>query len=157
MVYGYGVFFVFLLLFDIGLGLMFEGKDLVCECNILCILLDLLYLNEKGFDDIVVLFDVLLVVSYSCVYVVVFSLCNLIDWQFCVIVESWGFVGLNYVVGFLYFEGWCELMQGFDIMLCYLDYLLVYLGEDGVVLGLDYDGVQMFEDILDVLKLQNLI
>lgn len=72
IVFGDGVFFVFLFMLDCGVGLIVLGKDLIVECDVLGIIVDLLYLNEKGFDDVVVIIKCFLVVIYFNVYVVIF-------------------------------------------------------------------------------------
>ncbi|HIC66867.1 MAG: dipeptidase [Paracoccus sp. (in: a-proteobacteria)] len=155
--YGEGVPFAYPAGPDIGAGLTPQGRDLVRECNVLRIMLDLSHLNEAGFDDVARLSDAPLVASHSCVHAICPSARNLTDRQLQVIRDSGGLVGLNYASSFLREDGKRLPLKGFDTILRHLDRLLAVLGEDGVGLGSDFDGALMPEELADAAALPALI
>lgn len=155
--YGHGVPFAFPSSPDTGEGLTDKGRELVRECNQLRIMLDLSHLNEAGFNDIASLSDAPLVASHSCVHALSESSRNLTDRQLKVIAESGGLVGLNYASSFLREDGKRLPLEDLDVMIRHLDYLLKYLGEDGVALGSDFDGALMPKDLPDAAAVPTLI
>lgn len=77
--FGSGVNGLFFGSLDIGSGLIVLGIDLIKQVNVLKMQIDVFYMNEKVFWDIVYYLMLLLVVIYFNVYVLCLQLCNLID------------------------------------------------------------------------------
>lgn len=155
--YANGVPFAFPSSPDTGEGLTEAGKDLVRECNLLRIMLDLSHLNEAGFNEVAEISDAPLVASHSCVHALCESSRNLTDRQMQIIADSEGLVGLNFSSSFLRHDGKREPLEDFDVMLQHLDHMLDILGEDGVALGSDFDGAVMPRNLSDASALPNLI
>lgn len=142
---------------DIGAGLTSLGIELVRHCNQLGVLVDLSHLNWKGFLDVAKHSNAPLVATHSNVHSLSAHARNLNDEQLTIIKASSGMVGLNFATAFLRADGKMLPEVGLDQMLRHLDYLLEFLGEDGVGLGSDFDGAQMPENIVDCGGLQVLV
>jgi membrane dipeptidase len=98
-----------------------------------------------------------LIATHSNVHELCPSPRNLTASQLAAIAESNGIVGLNFGIGFLHFEGKRDGLLPLDTMCRHLDALLEVLGEDGVALGSDFDGIQISDHIRDCAGLPNLI
>lgn len=149
--FGCGVPFKFPSTPDIGAGLSKQGKALVAECNQRKMLIDLSHLNEKGFWDVAKHSNAPLVATHSNAHQLCPSPRNLTDKQLKAIAKSGGVVGLNFAPCFLVEDGMLQSDVPLDILLNHINYLVDHLGEDGVVLGSDFDGVMMPDEIGDVL------
>lgn len=152
-----GVPFAFPASPDIGGGLTARGRDLIKWCNELRIMVDLAHLNEAGFRDIAALSTAPLVSTHTAAHHIAPSSRNLTDDQLRMIAESGGLVGLNFATGFLRPDGRRQPFAGFDLFLRHLDHLLMFLGEDGVALGSDFDGALMADALSDAADLPKLI
>ncbi len=135
---------------DIGPGLTAAGKDLVRLSDEMGVMIDLSHLNAAGFRDVAALSTKPLVATHSNVHAISPSTRNLTDWQLAAIRDSGGVVGLNYAVVFLRPDGAANADTGLDVMMRHLDALLEAVGEDGVVLGSDFDGARIPAAIGDV-------
>ena len=98
-----------------------------------------------------------LIATHSNVHELCPSPRNLTALQLAAIAESNGIVGLNFGIGFLHFEGKRDRLLSLDTMCRHLDALLEILGEEGVALGSDFDGIQVSDHITDCSGLPNLI
>ena len=147
--FGEGVPFRFPSTPDIGGGLTSLGVELIHRCNELGILVDLSHLNWKGFLDVAKHSSAPLVATHSNVHALCTHARNLTDEQLAIIKASSGMVGLNYATAFLRTDGKMLPDVPLEQMLRHLDYLLNFLGEDGVGLGSDFDGAEMPEIIGD--------
>lgn len=140
-IFGNGVPFDFPGSPDIGPGLTAKGLELVRRCNQMGILIDLSHLNEKGFWDVAAKSEKPLVATHSNIHNLCPSRRNLTDKQLAAIAESKGLVGLNYAIGFLREDGDKKRRDtGLDVMLRHIEYMVEWLGEEGVALGSDFDG-----------------
>lgn len=142
---------------DQGKGLTEAGKELIRFCNKKKMLIDLSHLNEKGFWEVAKISDKPLVATHSNVHALCPSPRNLTNLQLSAIAETNGVVGLNFGIGFLHSEGKQDKNLHPDTMCAHLDSLLEILGEDGVALGSDFDGIQISNHIADCSGLPNLI
>lgn len=142
---------------DIGPGLSGAGKDLVRLCDEMGVMIDLSHLNAAGFRDVAALSRKPLVATHSNVHAISPSTRNLTAWQLAAIRDSGGVVGLNYAVVFLRPDGSANADTGLDVMVRHLDALLEAVGEDGVVLGSDFDGARIPAAIGDVTGVPRLI
>ena len=156
-IFAEGVDFSFPSTPDQGGGLTQAGKELVRFCNEKQILIDLSHLNEAGFWEIANISDMPLIATHSNVHELCPSPRNLTASQLAAIAESNGIVGLNFGIGFLHLEGKRDRLLPLDTMFRHLDALLEVLGEDGVALGSDFDGIQISDHIRDCAGLPNLI
>lgn len=156
-IFGEGVPFRFPSTPDIGGGLTSLGVDLVHRCNELGILVDLSHLNWKGFLDVAKHSNAPLVATHSNAHTLCTHARNLSDEQLTIIKASAGMVGLNFATAFLRPDGKMLPDVSLDQMMRHLDYLLNFLGEDGVGLGSDYDGAEMPEIIADCSGLPKLV
>lgn len=135
---------------DIGAGLTELGKTLVAECNRRRMLIDLSHLNEKGFWDVADLSTAPLVATHSNAHHLCPSPRNLTDKQLKAIADSGGVVGINFAPCFLAADGLLQSTVPLSTILAHTNYLVDHLGEDGVALGSDFDGIMMPEEIRDV-------
>ena len=156
-IFAEGVNFTFPSTPNQGSGLTEIGKELVRFCNKKQILIDLSHLNEAGFWEIANISDMPLIATHSNVHELCPSPRNLTALQLAAIAESNGIVGLNFGIGFLHFEGKRDRLLSLDTMCRHLDALLEVLGEEGVALGSDFDGIQVSDHITDCSGLPNLI
>ncbi len=142
---------------DTGPGLTDAGRELVRACNRLGILIDLSHLNEKGFWDVAALSDAPLVATHSNAHALTPSTRNLTDRQLDAIRESGGLVGLNFGVYDLR-DDWDDNPDtSIATMIGHIDHLVAHLGIDGVVLGTDFDGTRIPNEIGDAAGLPKLI
>lgn len=148
--FGHGVPFRYPSDAETGEGLTNAGKDLVRECNLLGIMLDLSHLNAAGVRDIAKISDAPLVATHSNCHAISPHARNLTDDQLAVIKDSDGMVGLNFAVAFLRPDGQMKTDVGLDVMMRHLDHLITHLGEDRVGLGSDFDGAQVPDTIGDI-------
>ena len=142
-IFGEGVPFRYPSSPDTGSGLTELGEELVRRCNHMSIMLDLSHLNAAGFHDVARLSTAPLVATHSNAH----SLCaharNLTDEQLEIMRASGGMVGLNFASAFLRQDGRMLTDVPVEQMLRHIDYLIEWMGEDGVGLGSDFDGAQV--------------
>ena len=155
-IFGHGVPFSFPSSPDTGPGLTSLGKELVKICNEKKILIDLSHLNEKGFWDVENLSTRPLMVTHSNSYELCQHSRNLTNTQLQAIKESKGIVGVNFATGFLRPDGQMKSDTSLDLIVKHADYLIKYLGEEGVAIGSDFDGAVVPEKIKDLGRINNL-
>lgn len=155
--FGEGVPFRFPATPDIGAGLTEAGLELIRRCNEKGILIDLSHLNRKGFDDVARTSRHPLVATHSNAHALCAHARNLTDEQLEQIRASGGMVGLNYASAFLREDGRMISDVPLEQMLRHLDYLIEFLGEDGVGLGSDFDGAEIPDVIGDASGLPRLV
>ena len=148
--FGHGVPFQFPASPDIGPGLTEHGKALIAECNRRKVLIDLSHLNEKGFWDVASISSSPLVATHSNAHTLCPSPRNLTDNQLKAIAKSGGVVGVNFAPCFLAENGMLSSSVSLEVLIAHVNYLVRVVGEDGVALGSDFDGVMMPDEIGDV-------
>ena len=153
---GYGVPFRYPSTGDIGAGLTDFGKEMVKVQNHFNMVIDLSHLNEAGFWDVAKISDAPLVATHSNAYAICPHARNLTDKQLAAIRASAGMVGLNFGCAFIRADGQMRSDVTIDDMLRHLDYLIEHVGEDGVGIGSDFEGVLLPELIKDVVGLKAL-
>ena len=139
-IFGQGVPFRYPSDGDIGAGLSDAGRALVARCNALKVLIDLSHLNAAGVRDVAEISDAPLVATHSNPHAVAPHARNLTDDQLTMIAGSGGVAGLNFETTFLRPDGRPNREVPTDMVMRHLDYMLQHLGEEGVVIGSDYDG-----------------
>ena len=150
-IFAHGVPFNFPDTPDIGSGLTDQGKAFVKTCNELGIMLDMSHLNMKGFYDIASISDAPLVCTHSNAHACCPSPRNLVDAQLDEIKRTNGVTGINYHKGFLRQDGKAHLETSLTEMVRHAAYIADRIGVDHVVLGSDFDGALMPEDLGTVL------
>ncbi|UOR10766.1 dipeptidase [Halobacillus amylolyticus] len=135
---------------DIGAGLTESGKSLVRECNQLGIMLDLSHLNEKGFWDVAEISDAPLVATHSNAHTISPISRNLTDKQLDAIAESNGVVGVTYAVNMLRPDGKLNTDTPLEEIVKHIDYIASRIGIEHVVLGSDFDGTTLPDELGDV-------
>ncbi|HEY4387303.1 MAG TPA: dipeptidase, partial [Ktedonobacteraceae bacterium] len=143
---------------DTGPGLTAAGRELVRACNRLGIMLDLSHINEQGFWDVARLSDAPLVVTHSAVHALCASTRNLTDRQLEAIKASEGIVGLNFEIANMREDAHKDANTPLSVMVRHIDYLVEYLGIDGVGFGSDFDGgITAAQELKDVTGLPKLV
>lgn len=134
-----------------GGGLTHFGMDLVKECNRLGIVIDVAHLASAGVKDVLKLSDSPVVATHANWP----HPRNLTDAQLEGIARKGGVVGATPVPPFL---GEDEIHSNLSVLLDHIDYMVSVMGEDGVGLGLDSDGLgdMRVEGLEDISKLPNL-
>jgi len=138
-----------------GGGLTQFGRDLVKECNRLGIVLDLSHLAPRGVEDVLALADGPVIVTHADCFALWPHPRNLTDAQLEAIAKTGGFVGFCPVPLFL---GENEQRSDLSTLLDHVDHMLSVMGEDGIGLGMDFDGMEESRviGIEDVSMLPNL-
>jgi membrane dipeptidase len=138
-----------------GGGLTNFGVDVVKECNRLGILIDIAHLAPAGVDHVLEISEAPIVATHANCYDLWSHPRNLTDAQLEAVAENGGVVGVTPVPSFL---GDHENEADLSELLDHVDHMIEVMGEDGVGLGLDFDGVgeMRTRDIEDVSKLPNI-
>jgi membrane dipeptidase len=121
-----------------GGGLTNFGVDVVKECNRLGILIDVAHLAPAGVADVLELSEAPIVATHANCHSLWPHPRNLTDEQLEAIAATGGVVGATAVPPFL---GEDTLHSDLSVLLDHVDYMVGVMGEDGVGLGLDFDGV----------------
>ena len=156
-IFAHGVPFSFPRSPDTGPGLTPIGKELIKICDEKKILIDLSHLNEKGFWDVANLSSRPLIATHSNSHQLCQHSRNLTNTQLKAIKESKGIVGINFATGFLRPDGQMDPNTSLDIIIAHCDYLINFLGEEGVAIGSDFDGAVIPSTIKDLSGINVLI
>jgi membrane dipeptidase len=127
------------------------GMDLVKECNRLGIVIDVAHLAPAGVKDVLKLSDSPVVATHANWP----HPRNLTDAQLEGIARKGGVVGATPVPPF---SGEDEMHSHLSVLLDHIEHMVSVMGEDGVGLGLDSDGLgdMRVEGLEDISKLPNL-
>jgi len=138
-----------------GGGLTNFGVAVVKECNQLGILIDIAHLAPAGVDHVLELSEAPIVATHACCHELWAHPRNLTDKQLEAVAKNGGVVGVTPVPPFL---GDHEEEADLSELLDHVDHMIAVMGEDGVGLGLDFDGVgeMRTRGIEDVSKLPNI-
>ena len=141
----------------IDYGLTDFGKEVISNMNDIGMLIDISHLNEKGFWEVCDITRKPIIASHSNVYEVCSHKRNLNKEQLKAIRELDGVVGLNIYPRFVK-KGENIVI---DDLMKHIDYMMNILGEDKIVLGCDYDGIDTaptgLEDVSELNSLFNKI
>ena len=155
--FGCGVPFKYPASPNIGPGLTEAGKELVCACNDLGIMLDLSHLNEQGFGDVAKLSAVPLVATHSAAHTLTPRTRNLTDEQLDAIGDSNGVVGVTFAIHDLRPDGKLEEDVPLAALVRHIDYIAQRIGIDHVAFGSDFDGATIPKELGDVTGLPRLL
>jgi membrane dipeptidase len=122
-----------------GGGLTQFGRELVKECNRLGIILDLSHLAPRGVEDVLDMAEGPVVVTHANCQALWPHPRNLADRQMEAIARTGGFVGFSPVPLFL---GENQDRNDLSTLLDHVDHMFSVMGEDGVGLGMDFDGME---------------
>lgn len=142
---------------DTGPGLTTAGKELVCECNRLGILIDLAHINEKGFWDVASINKAPLVVTHTDVHALLPSTRNITDAQIDAIGATNGVIGLNFEPMQIGLDGKPTSDVPLTALVRHVDYIVNRIGVDHVAFGSDFDGTNMPSELKDAAGYQKLI
>jgi membrane dipeptidase len=139
-----------------GGGLTHFGVELVQECNRLGIIIDIAHLARAGVQDVLELSELPVVATHANAYAVWPHPRNLTDAQLESIASKGGVVGVNALPHHLGSED--EMHGPLSLILDHIDHMVSVMGEDGVGIGMDFDGMgeRRTEGMEDVSKLPNL-
>jgi len=135
-----------------GGGLTQFGAKLVKECDHIGVVIDVAHLSPAGFDDVLEISENPIVASHANCYTLWQHPRNLTDAQLEAIAKTRGVVGVTPVPTFL---GENDMHNTLPVLVDHIDHMVKVMGEDGVGLGLDFDGVgdRRVEGIEDASKL----
>ncbi|MBF7687125.1 dipeptidase [Acinetobacter rathckeae] len=123
-----------------GLGLTELGQTWVLACEERSMLVDVSHMNEQAFWQTQQCLTQPIVATHSNVHAICPQARNLLDTQLIAVKASGGVVGVNFDTAFLRSDGKRNKDTPYEVMFAHLDYLLEYVGEQGVAFGSDYDG-----------------
>jgi len=139
-----------------GAGLTGLGVEFVNSCQAKGIIVDVSHLSERSFWDVFQLSYRPFIASHSNAKTVCNHPRNLSDEQIAAIIQSNGLIGLTYVPWFVAQQG--ASMKG---LLSHVEHMLSLGGENHLMLGSDFDGIDQYipglQQPKDVLKLQKLL
>ena len=120
-------------------GLTDYGVKAVKEMQKAGIAVDTSHLNERGFFDIFAKTNLPPMASHSCCRALRDHVRNLTDEQLRLLIQSGGYMGVNFYVPFLS-DGPCTL----DAVVCHIDHVCQMGGEKNVGFGSDFDGIDEY-------------
>lgn len=127
-------------------GITSFGKKVVAELERSNIIIDVSHLNEESFLDVAKIVSRPFVATHSNAYSVCSHRRNLKDDQIKAIRDVGGLIGLNFYVEFLGGDS----KKGIDFLIRHAEHFLKLKCEDVLVIGSDFDGAKMPDDILDI-------
>ncbi|MCR8656335.1 dipeptidase [Paenibacillus endoradicis] len=125
-----------------GSGLSSLGHDFVRKCNQLGITIDVSHLSEKSFWDVYHTSTEPIIASHSNVRAICDHPRNLTDEQIKAIIERDGLIGLTFVPWFVIEEE----MATIDDLIPHIDHILNLGGENHIMFGSDFDGIDKYID-----------
>jgi membrane dipeptidase len=132
-------------------GLTDIGISVVKQMNELGMLVDVSHLNEAGFKDVCRVSERPFIATHSNAYSVCKHPRNLNDYQLSCMAERECVAGINIYPPFVDEDNEGRL----DNILRHIDYMADRIGENNVVLGCDFDGIDVTpKDLTDVSKMQ---
>ncbi|GLX68559.1 dipeptidase [Paenibacillus glycanilyticus] len=123
-----------------GGGLTAQGKTFVAECDKLGILVDVSHLSERAFWDVADLASKTIIASHSNAKTLLNHPRNLTDDQIKAIIALQGLIGITYVPWFVA-EGDQVTV---DDVLRHVDHVGGLGGEQHIMLGSDFDGIDKY-------------
>jgi len=119
-------------------GLKPFGIEVVEQMNRLGIIIDVSHLSEGGFDDVAKHSKKPFVASHSNAKALCGHPRNLTDRQLKLLAESGGAAGVNFYSEFLRDN---SRYTNIEDIVRHVDHMVSVMGEDGVALGSDFDGI----------------
>ena len=141
---------------DIGEGLTDLGKKLVKKCDKMGIIVDLAHINEKGFFDVTEIYEKPLIVSHTGANELCRISRNLTDRQLQAVEDSNGVVGIYFAGEMLSKTAKLRKPQKLELIVQHIDYIADKFGIEHVVLGSDFDGCILPEDLKDCSEVQKI-
>ncbi|PZE22378.1 dipeptidase [Paenibacillus xerothermodurans] len=118
-------------------GLSLRGKSFVTQCNQLGMILDVSHLSTRSFWDVAAISTKPFVATHSNTAAICRHPRNLSDDQIRVLIEKDGRIGATFVPWFVSDKGAGSIAQ----LIKHIDHICALGGEQHVVLGSDFDGV----------------
>ncbi|MFF2482573.1 dipeptidase [Paenibacillus sp. NPDC058071] len=123
-----------------GGGLTGKGKRMVAECDRLGILVDVSHLSERAFWDVADAAERTIIASHSNAKAVLDHPRNLTDDQVKAIIALQGLLGVTFVPWFVADKA----SVGIDDVLRHVEHLCELGGENHIMLGSDFDGIDRY-------------
>lgn len=123
-----------------GGGLTAQGKTFVTECDKLGILVDVSHLSERAFWDVADLASRTIIASHSNAKTLLNHPRNLTDDQIRAIIALQGLIGITYVPWFVAVGEQVTV----DDVLRHIDHVGGLGGEQHIMLGSDFDGIDKY-------------
>jgi membrane dipeptidase len=142
---------------DIGGGLTDAGRNLVRACNERGIVIDCAHLTETGFWDVAETSSAPLVASHTGVHSLSRHSRNLTDEQIDAVADSDGVVGIGFLETVLSNEPDPEATATMADLVDHIEYVANHVGISHVVLGSDFDGARVSDDVGDVTGLPDVL
>ncbi len=142
---------------DTGDGLTDAGRDLVQACEQLGIVIDCAHLTEQGFWDVAETSGAPLVASHTGAYSLALHSRNLTDEQIDTVADSDGVVGIGFLEPILADDPDPDADATLADLVDHIEYVADRAGIDHVVLGSDFDGAPIPDDVNDVTGLPNVL
>lgn len=140
-----------------GDGLTDAGRDLVRACEERGIVVDCAHMTERGFWDVAETSGAPLVASHTGVH----SLCphsrNLTDEQIDAVADSGGVVGVGFLEAILADEPDPDADATLSDLVDHVEYVAYHAGISHVVLGSDFDGASIPDEVGDVTGLPDVL
>lgn len=127
-------------------GITSFGRKVVSKLEMSNIIIDVSHLNEESFWDVAKIVSRPFVATHSNAYSICPHRRNLKDDQIKAIRDLGGLIGLNFYLEFLGGDS----KKGIDSLIRHAEAFLNLKCEDVLVIGSDFDGAKMPEDILDI-------
>ncbi|RIX51752.1 membrane dipeptidase [Paenibacillus nanensis] len=127
-----------------GGGLTAKGAEFVRACNELGIIIDVSHMSERAFWDTAGLSSKPIIASHSNAQALCAHPRNLTDLQIRAIIECGGLIGITYVPYFVRSDGGATI----DDVLAHIDHICSLGGENHLMLGSDFDGIERYVESL---------
>lgn len=142
---------------DVGDGLTDAGRGLVRACNERGIVVDCAHLTETGFWDVAETSSDPLVASHTGVHGLASHSRCLTDEQIDAVADSDGVVGIGFLEAVLSNEPDPEAAASMADLADHIEYVADRVGVSHVVLGSDFDGARVPDDVGDVTGLPDVL
>ncbi|EFW90234.1 peptidase M19 renal dipeptidase [Haladaptatus paucihalophilus DX253] len=142
---------------DVGGGLTDAGRDLVRACEERGIVIDCAHLTEAGFWDVAETIGAPLVASHTGAHALSPHSRNLTDEQIDAVADSNGVVGIGFLETVLSDEPNPEATATMADLVDHIEYVADRAGSSHVVLGSDFDGARIPDDVGDVTGLPDVL
>ncbi|WP_227354152.1 dipeptidase [Haladaptatus salinisoli] len=135
---------------DTGAGLTDAGRDLVRACERRGIVVDCAHMTERGFWEVSELSDAPIVVSHAGVHELCPHSRNLTDEQIDAVAESGGVVGISFHEPGVADDPDPDASASLADIAEHVEYVADRVGVRHVVLGSDFDGARIPDEVGDV-------
>ncbi|HVC30516.1 MAG TPA: dipeptidase [Steroidobacteraceae bacterium] len=138
-------------------GLTDIGREIVRECQLLGIVVDVSHMTDQSFWDTMGLVDRPIIASHSSVRAISDQKRNLTDDQIRAIAKNGGTIGINFHSAFLRPDRATNPDTPLEVVADHFDYIVKLVGDEHVGFGSDFDGSIPPSELNSAAKLGNLV